>query len=197
MPVVLRARALWKSYAAGVAGCSARVWVLRGASLEVEQGERVAILGARRAGITTLFECLAGLRRPDAGCIEHSLPPRLVAGRAAHATPEQGPLEQLVLSAEEGDSVAFDASATHWSLQAHRRARGAVIVATHDLARVRAMVDRVLLLRDGRLTPLDRGSGVKRVAESTATAVAGIIVPGTPTDIQPPGMRGRSSTAPR
>src|SRR5215210_6365044 len=78
MPFALRARALWKSYAAGVARCSARVWVLRGASLDVERGECVAVLGARGAGTTTLLHCLAGLRRTDAGTIELGLAPHLV-----------------------------------------------------------------------------------------------------------------------
>ena len=41
MPLALRIENLWKSYAAGVRGCSARVWVLRGCTLHVELGERV------------------------------------------------------------------------------------------------------------------------------------------------------------
>src|SRR4051812_42746540 len=115
MPVVLRARALWKSYAAGVAGCSARVWVLKGASLEVEQGECVAILGARGSGTTTLLHCLAGLRRTDAGCIEHSLTPSLLTGDA-HADSARGAsrMERLVLH-DGADPI--DGAATHWSLQ--------------------------------------------------------------------------------
>jgi ABC-type multidrug transport system ATPase subunit len=166
MPVVLRARTLWKSYAAGVAGCSARVWVLRGASLEVEQGECVAILGARGAGTTTLLHCLAGLRRPDAGCVQHSLTPTLLSVAAVTSTGcEDAPAERLLLH-DGADPV--DAPATHWSLQAQHRTRGAMIVATHDLSRVRGSVDRVLLLRDGRLAPLDRAAGVRRVAERRA-----------------------------
>src|SRR5512132_2963795 len=73
--LALRARTLWKSYAAGVEGCSARAWILRGASLDVDQGECVAVLGARGAGTTTLLYCLAGLLRPDAGSIETHLDP--------------------------------------------------------------------------------------------------------------------------
>jgi ABC-type multidrug transport system ATPase subunit len=166
MPVVLRARALWKSYAAGVAGCSARVWVLKGASLEVEQGECVAILGARGAGTTTLLHCLAGLRRADAGCVEHSLTPSLVDGPFGSETARDGtPTERLVLH----DGVdPIDGASTHWSLQARHRSRGAVIVVAHDLSRVRGAVDRVLLLRDGRLTQIDRAAGVRRVAEGRA-----------------------------
>src|SRR4051812_26759943 len=79
VPLALRAHSLWKSYAVGVAGCSARIWVLRGATLELYDGERIAILGARGAGTTTLLHCLAGFRRLDAGTIEHRRPPLLLA----------------------------------------------------------------------------------------------------------------------
>jgi len=171
MPVVLRARALWKSYAAGVAGCSARVWVLRGASLEVEQGERLAILGARGSGTTTLLHCLAGLRRPDAGSVEHAVTATLIGASTPDTAHDNFVAERLVL--HEG-SEPLDESATHWSLQAQRRARGAVILAVHDLARVRHSVDRVLLLREGRLTALDRAAGVRRVAERAATATGAV-----------------------
>jgi ABC-type multidrug transport system ATPase subunit len=173
MPLVLRARALWKSYAVGVAGCSARVWVLRGASLEVEQGECVAILGARGAGTTTLLHCLAGLRRPDAGCVERAYSPTLVSGANAATTATAASEEATTDPTDERlvlcDTVCpVDALSTHWSRQAQHRTRGAVILATHDLSRVRGLVDRVLLLRDGRLTTLDRASGVRRVAERRA-----------------------------
>jgi ABC-type multidrug transport system ATPase subunit len=76
--IALRARTLWKSYAAGVEGCSARAWVLRGTSLDVEQGECVAVLGAAARELPTLLYCLAGLRRPDAGSVETTLDPLLV-----------------------------------------------------------------------------------------------------------------------
>jgi ATPase subunit of ABC transporter with duplicated ATPase domains len=70
MPLVLSVRSLWKCYAAGVRGCSARVWALRGVSLAVEQGERVAVVGPRGSGKRTLLDCVAGRRRPDAGEVE-------------------------------------------------------------------------------------------------------------------------------
>jgi len=168
MPIVMRARGLWKSYAAGVAGCSARVWVLRGTSLEVEQGECVAILGARGAGTTTLLHCLARLRRVDAGSVEHSLTATLLPGtHGSGARADVAVAERLVL--HEGSDPG-DAAATHWASQARRCAPGAVIVAVHDLAPVRGSVDRVLLLRDGRLTALDRAAGVRRVAERSSLA---------------------------
>ncbi len=46
--------------------------VLRGVNLAVEQGQRVALLGANGAGKTTLLRILAGLAEPDGGrvCID-------------------------------------------------------------------------------------------------------------------------------
>src|SRR3954462_8280545 len=130
MPLALHACAIWKSYAAGVAGCSARVWVLRGASLSVDQGERVAILGARAAGTTTLLYCLAGLRRIDAGRIDAAFLPRLIDGSSGSAVALVGEeVEPLVLCTDD-DPAARDA-ATQWLLRTHRRRHGAVIVATH------------------------------------------------------------------
>ena len=70
MPPALRVESLWKCYAAGVRGCSARAWVLRGLSLTIEIGERVAIVGGAGSGKTTLAECILGLRAPDVGLIE-------------------------------------------------------------------------------------------------------------------------------
>jgi len=164
VPLALRALSLWKSYAAGVAGCSARVWVLRGATFEVHEGERVAILGARGAGTTTLLHCLAGLRRTDAGTIEHRRPPLLVAG------PDTASV-QPPLAGSDGIVLIDDASHQDGASVIPRVVRepaecgGATIIATHELSHVRHFVDRVLLLRDGRLTSLPLRSGSRRVAE--------------------------------
>jgi len=43
--------------------------VVRGASLEVRQGEAVALIGPNGAGKTTLFNVISGLIRPTAGAI--------------------------------------------------------------------------------------------------------------------------------
>jgi ABC-type transporter Mla maintaining outer membrane lipid asymmetry ATPase subunit MlaF len=162
--LALRARTLWKSYAAGVEGCSARAWVLRGVSLEVERGECVAVLGGRGAGTTTLLHCLAGLRRPDAGTVETELVPLLIQAGREHLLPPRR--SQLLLIDD--------------PLRLHRvgprpplvRESGATsptaIIATHELARVRDVADRVLLLHQGRLFPLDRLTGARRVAEPGA-----------------------------
>ncbi len=131
MALALRLDNLWKSYAAGVAGCSVRVWALRGCALEVEVGERVGIVGAPGAGKTTLVQCISGQRRPDAGRISVLHPIAFFDGVDS--------------------SRVFDTLATS-------------IVTSRDVAAIRGYVDRVLVLRDGHLAPLNR-TVVRRVAE--------------------------------
>jgi len=172
MPLALRARALWKSYAAGVAGCSARIWVLRGASIEVEQGECVAVLGARGAGTTTLLHCLAGMRRPDAGIIEHAVAPALLGALPSEWNSNaHSPRAGRLLLCDDELHAASDRT-TSWSAFTRSRPRDAIIIATHELAPVRRIADRVLILRDGRLIPIDRALGARRVAEGFAASSA-------------------------
>jgi ABC-type oligopeptide transport system ATPase subunit len=82
MSPALRVESLWKCYAAGVRGCSARVWVLRGLHLTVHVGERVAILGGAGSGKSTLADCILGLRAPTAGLIEVTGPLEILRGPA-------------------------------------------------------------------------------------------------------------------
>ncbi|HZO58980.1 MAG TPA: ABC transporter ATP-binding protein [Solirubrobacterales bacterium] len=60
-PVVLAAEGLRKSFGARAA--------LKGVSLEVTAGERVACIGPNGAGKTTLLTILAGIQAPDAGTV--------------------------------------------------------------------------------------------------------------------------------
>jgi ATPase subunit of ABC transporter with duplicated ATPase domains len=141
MPVAVELRGVWKSYAAGVRGCSARVWVLRGVSLTVSNGERVGVVGAAGAGKTTLLQCIGGLRRADAGVVDSS-------GVAAGAL-------LLVDDGDAGDSAPLTAGDVAPTM----------IVAARSLVQLRHRVDRAFLLRDGRLTPVDSPALARRVAE--------------------------------
>ena len=162
--LALRARTLWKSYAAGVEGCSARAWVLRGASLDVDQGECVAVLGARGAGTTTLLYCLAGLLRPDAGSIETDLDPILIDAQRMHD--ERDHSGRLLLF---DDALRVHHESDRARFVRERSMRAATsIIATHELSRVRDVADRFLQLHHGQLLPLDRLTGTRRVAEPFA-----------------------------
>jgi ABC-type polysaccharide/polyol phosphate transport system ATPase subunit len=163
--LALRVRTLWKSYAAGVEGCSARAWILRGASLEVAQGECVAVLGAPGAGTTTLLYCLAGLLRPDAGSVETHLDPLLVQ---SHRMNEERECTGHLLLVDDGLRLRHDGERARL-IRARADRPPTSIIATHELSRVRDIADRFLLLHHGRLLPLDRLTGLRRVAEPAAS----------------------------
>ena len=48
--------------------------VLRGASLALEQGERIAITGPSGCGKTSLLHVIAGLLHPDSGLVRAARP---------------------------------------------------------------------------------------------------------------------------
>ncbi|MEO5817206.1 MAG: ATP-binding cassette domain-containing protein [Gemmatimonadaceae bacterium] len=154
MPTALRVHNLWKSYAAGVLGCSARVWALRACSFDLDMGERIAIVGARGAGKSTLLRCIAGERRMDAGRIDVALPIRRWFSDSADVDDDRARLASsglLLLDDQELPVIL-------------RRLDGTMIVASRDVASVQGLVDRILLLRDGHIAPLTRVA-VRRVAE--------------------------------
>jgi ABC-type multidrug transport system ATPase subunit len=62
-------RGVWKSYEAGVRGCSATVSVLRDVHLDVSPRQIVGIVAAAASGKSTLLMCAAGLLRPDRGAV--------------------------------------------------------------------------------------------------------------------------------
>jgi ABC-2 type transport system ATP-binding protein len=67
---VLCVRALSKSYSHGPWGRRRRIAILQNVSFEVNAGEIVGLAGANGAGKTTLLHAIAGLVRPDGGCVE-------------------------------------------------------------------------------------------------------------------------------
>jgi len=74
---VLEARQVHKSFRQG----PVLLPVLRGVSLSVAAGERVAIVGASGSGKTTLLQVLGGLDAPTSGTV-------MIAGRDIHALGE-------------------------------------------------------------------------------------------------------------
>ena len=74
----LVARDLQRSFRIG----PRRIEVLRGISLDVQEGEAVFLVGASGAGKTTLLYTLAGLERPESGTVEFE-GRRLYEGSAA------------------------------------------------------------------------------------------------------------------
>jgi putative ABC transport system ATP-binding protein len=63
---VVRLRDVTKSYGSG----AARTQVLRGVSIDIEEGELVALVGQSGSGKSTLLNIIGGLDQPDSGEVE-------------------------------------------------------------------------------------------------------------------------------
>jgi hypothetical protein len=162
MPLLLDAHRLCKSYVAGLGRCWARVHVLRAASLALEAGERVVVVGPPGSGKTTLLHCLTGLRRPDHGSVRWHAGVEVPYRLCADPPRVTGAGHALVIVDLPGDPW----SAGHWMepLQADGAARGGWLVFAREAGALGGLADRVLALRDGRLHEVARPRP-RRVAE--------------------------------
>ncbi|GJQ20554.1 MAG: lipoprotein-releasing system ATP-binding protein LolD [Bacteroidia bacterium] len=64
-PVFVRAETLWKEYVMG----STPLQVLKGAELEIRQGEIIVVIGPSGSGKSTLLHILGGLDKPTRGLV--------------------------------------------------------------------------------------------------------------------------------
>jgi energy-coupling factor transporter ATP-binding protein EcfA2 len=69
LPLAVSVDRLKKSFVAGIPGCRGSVLALRGATLSVQRGEAVVLVGPPGAGKSTLLLCMAGLLRADDGAV--------------------------------------------------------------------------------------------------------------------------------
>jgi len=175
MSIVLECRGLHKRFAVGVGSCGASAQVLRGVDLSVREGERLAVVGSRGVGKSTLLLCAAGLLKPEVGEIRwfgHSSPPRSPRAIAYHWTPVD------FARASTADGVGIHlvdfGSAVDWPPRLAEWAKRrcdvgeTIVLATRDEGAARALASRILFLRRGRLSPLARGDAAARVAEPDA-----------------------------
>ena len=127
----------------------APVEVLKGVSLEIEKGEKVAVLGRSGAGKSTLLNILGGLMKPDSGSV--SRPRRIgFVFQSYHLMPELTVLENVLLPAM---AARLDMSA------AKKRAL--------------ELIDRVGLIdRAGHLPAELSGGECQRIALARALAVS-------------------------
>jgi energy-coupling factor transporter ATP-binding protein EcfA2 len=165
MPALLVVRDLHKAYFAGLGRCRAQVQVLRGVSLSVGAGERLAVVGAPASGKTTLLHCVAGLRRPDAGHIRWARHAGERRARDICTRPSE-------LLANHTDPLLVDLSEDQhhivdWSecLRLRAAAGGGWILVARRLGPLTHLCDTVALLENGLLRPRTRAPVTRRVAE--------------------------------
>ncbi len=167
MAASLRVSNLWKSYTAGVRGCSARVWALRGCTLQVDSADRIAIAGRPGSGKTTLLQCMAHLRVPDAGSVTSDFSRVLYISSFPLPLIRQSSRDRTLLLI---DDLAVDQHVHGRSiLDELGDCPAAMVIATRHLHAIAPIVHQSYVLREGRLVALPR-TPVRRVAERSLSA---------------------------
>lgn len=150
--------------------------VVGNVSLDVQEGEILALLGNAGSGTTELLACIAGQRAPDAGTVHvlgHDPYPEARAARGllrnAHTrrpivmTPAGRP--RVVVLDEPTSGLAPAARRAAWSEVDDLRERGAtVLVATRSWGEAERLADRIAFIDLGRLVALDTPQGLLRMA---------------------------------
>lgn len=140
--------------------------VLRGISLDVAEGELVAVMGSSGGGKTTFLRCVAGLIAPDAGEI-------LVDGLHVHENPEEARdrMGMVFQSAALFDSLTV-ADNVLFGVRRHKK-----VVRKLESDLLRETLSRVGLEGTERLMPSELSGGMKkRVGLARALALAPKVV---------------------
>ncbi len=150
--------------------------VVGNVSLDVEEGEVLALLGAIGSGATELAECIAGLRAPGAGTVhvfDHDPYLEEPAVRELLRLQQRGvpiattPVSRPRVVVLDAPTAGLDRTSRRaaWSEVEDLRACGAtVLLATHSAEEAEGLADRVALIDLGRLVALDTPQGLLRRA---------------------------------
>ncbi|MEM6942906.1 MAG: ABC transporter ATP-binding protein [Pseudomonadota bacterium] len=138
------------------------VRAVRGVSLDVGEGEVVALLGANGAGKTTTLMAIAGLRKVAAGSVTF-------AGRALLGLPPEEIVRTGIGVAPEGRRIFAGLT-----VDENLRLAGSIVAPEVEIARREALLDRFPILRER----YRQRAGLLSGGEQQMLAVARALLPG-------------------